>query len=255
VHRRLYSLYALAAALAGCVELSPFETDLDAHERDSNRKNIARIARLPAPNHPFRFAVLSDSHQYYSELRDIVRQLNRRDDLAFVTHLGDMSVFGLRQEYRFTLEILQDLDVPFVAVIGNHDTLSNGKRLYREMFGDYDFTFVYGHTRFVAVNANHLEFPGEAPDLEWLDAATTPSEEIHGVITLAHSATDEIREVLIENDVRALLRGHEHKLQLDLDAVLPTVQVGDAGQAEWASETSRACPSLAVGDDDNARGA
>ena len=48
--------------------------------------------------------------------------------------------------------------VPYVVLIGNHDCLATGEKIYREIFGPFNFCFTAGKVRFVCLNTNSLEF-------------------------------------------------------------------------------------------------
>ncbi len=76
-------------------------------ERDQTRKILAVLGELPEPGDAFKFAVVADTHQYVDELSKIVVRINRRSDINFVAHLGDMTDVGLREEYRATLVSVQ----------------------------------------------------------------------------------------------------------------------------------------------------
>ncbi|HEX2879470.1 MAG TPA: metallophosphoesterase, partial [Polyangiaceae bacterium] len=156
------------AILTGCMEFSAFETDVDDDERDQTARNLHALSQRVAPSGEFRIAVLSDSHQFYQELCALADVLNARDDLSFVMHLGDMAQAGLRQEFRWTLTCLQQLDIPFLTAAGNHDLISNGAHVYRAMFGDYEYRFDFANTRFVVLNGNYVEVERPIDDLAWL---------------------------------------------------------------------------------------
>jgi Icc protein len=223
-------------ALVGCIEFSPFETDLDASERHQTRKQLERIAELEAPKGPFRFAVVSDNHAEYDALGEVVDVLNARDDLAFVVHLGDMTDLGLREQYRQTLDELLQLDIPFATAIGNHDALSSGVDIYRAMFGPLDYTFTYGGVRFVVVNANTLEFPDrQVPNPAWLEDAVAPSSDLSGVITFSHHRLkrEGITSILVEAGVLAAFRGHAHRFEREVVDGVPMLTTGTTINHEW----------------------
>jgi predicted phosphodiesterase len=223
---------AAALLLAGCVEFSPFETDLAASERDQTKKNLASLA-AQTPSAEFGFAVVSDSHQYADQLSEIVERVNARTDIAFLAHLGDMTDVGLREEYRATLTALQKLRIPFVTVIGNHDGISNGKKLYREMFGPYDYTFTYGAVGFICFNSNPLEFP-RTPDLAWLAAAASGLPAgIERVVALTHQPLEGVDSVLKENGVSLLLNGHHHRWSLSREGEFLSVGMDDVISGRW----------------------
>lgn len=220
--------------LVGCLELSPFETDLGEDERNLTAKNRAKLAALSPPTSRFRFAVVSDSHQYVDELSEIVEQVNARTELAFLVHLGDMTDMGLREEYRAVLGALERLKIPFLTVIGNHDAISNGKRVYRRMFGPYDYAFDFGFARLLAFNSNVLEF-GDVPDRAWLELASRRGPELTTLIGLSHQPSREpsYAEVLKAAGATALVTGHRHTFSLDWDGTMLAAAVAEAHGGQW----------------------
>jgi Icc protein len=235
------SVSTTAALLAACIEFSPFETDLAEDERAQTRRNLAWLAALPDPGEHLQFAVVADSHQHVDELSTIVDAINGRPGIDFVAHLGDLTDVGLREEYRATLEALKRLRVPFVTVIGNHDAISNGKLVYREMFGPYDYVFRRGLTRFVCFNSNSLEF-GSVPDLEWLDEQTANRDGVSRVVALTHQPSREpdYAQVLERNRTDLLVTAHRHSPGLDSGGnagELVRLSVDDALSGHWAIVT------------------
>jgi 3',5'-cyclic-AMP phosphodiesterase len=180
---------ALAAILlAGCLRATPFETELDPEDTDQNARNIARII-ASRPARPFKLAFISDTHTSYDELSAVVDALNARSDIDFVAVGGDLTDYGLLQEFEWALRGLRKLNVPFVTAVGNHDALSSGSYVFRRMFGPYDTSFVYGSTKLVFFNTNGLEFP-YAPDLDWLERELTGKGDADAVILVTHQPPD-----------------------------------------------------------------
>lgn len=145
--------------LGGCdmIEYHPYDLDIDG-ETDVNHRNIERIETATFGKEEIRFAVISDTQRWYDETEDAVEALNRRDDLDFVLHTGDMSDFGLKLEFEKQRDILSGLRVPFVCLLGNHDCLATGLDVFRKIFGTEDFAFTAGNVRFLCLNTNALEF-------------------------------------------------------------------------------------------------
>lgn len=139
------------------IEYHPYDLDIDG-ETDVNRRNIERIETATYGKEEIRFAVISDTQRWYDETEDAVEALNRRDDLDFVLHTGDMSDFGLKLEFEKQRDILSGLKVPFVCLLGNHDCLATGLDVFRKIFGTEDFAFTAGNVRFLCLNTNALEF-------------------------------------------------------------------------------------------------
>lgn len=144
--------------IAGCqVNYHPYDTHIEG-ETNINAKNIDRIETACAGKQEIRFAVISDTQRWYDETEDAVKALNRRTDLDFVLHTGDMADFGMKAEFERQRDILNDLHVPYVVLIGNHDCLATGETVFKRIFGDFNSAFTAGNIRFVCLNTNALEF-------------------------------------------------------------------------------------------------
>lgn len=156
--KRLFFMIGGLLLLGSCeVEYHPYDTRIDG-ETGIHAKQITRIEQACAGRTALRFAVISDTQRWYDETNAVVDALNRRDDIDFVIHTGDIADFGLRTEFERQRDILNRLKVPYLVLIGNHDCLATGEDIYREMFGEFDFSFSAGDTRFVCLNTNSLEF-------------------------------------------------------------------------------------------------
>ena len=107
--------------------------------------------------------MMGDSQRWYDETEDFVKSLNKRNDIDFVIHGGDMSDFGATKEFMWMRDIMNSLKVPYVAILGNHDCLGNGEDIYEEIFGEENFSFMAGKTKFVCLNTNALEYDYSHP--------------------------------------------------------------------------------------------
>lgn len=74
-------------------------------------------------------------------------------------------------------------------VVGNHDLVSNGNDSYLEMFGNYNFSFIYGRHKFIFINTNsrEYEFNGKVPDILWLENELIPSDEFERAVVVFHT--------------------------------------------------------------------
>lgn len=66
-------------------------------------------------------------------------------------------------EFERQRDILDRLRVPYVVLLGNHDCLATGERIFTKIFGEVDFAFTAGDVRFVCLNTNALEFDHDTP--------------------------------------------------------------------------------------------
>lgn len=162
-------IYCLTLLFAGCVEYHPYDTRVEG-AMDINRKNIARIESECRGCQNLRFAVVSDSQRWYDELEEAVMVINRREDIDFVIHAGDVTDFGLRVEFEAQRDILNKLRVPYVCLIGNHDCIATGKDIFAKIFGATDMAFTAADVRFVCLNTNSLEYDeGKVPNLGFVE--------------------------------------------------------------------------------------
>jgi 3',5'-cyclic-AMP phosphodiesterase len=209
-----------ALAIGGCLRFSPFLIELDESERDQTRKNLQQLARQPVPSGARTIGFITDSHDGFEELRDIVDAINDRGGVEFVVHGGDFTDFGTQQEYVWTLDLLKELDMPFFVTAGNHDLLANGREVFRQMFGPDQYSFVHGGIRFVFFNTNTIELGTRNLDLAWLEQELSVPFVMPSVIVTHHTITsrphilpeetEELRRIQAERGVFLNLHGHFH---------------------------------------------
>ena len=163
---KLYTLMAVALlALASCDDLfdyHPYDTDVDG-EKGINAKNIVRIEQACKGRDTIRFVMMGDSHRSYDEEKALVKSVNRIAGLDFLIHGGDFSEYGVTKEFEWHRDILSGLNVPYVALIGNHDCMGDGEYAFKAIFGEENFSFVSGNVRFVCLNTNAFEYDYSNP--------------------------------------------------------------------------------------------
>jgi 3',5'-cyclic-AMP phosphodiesterase len=219
-----------------CMQSTPFDSDPEMI--DQTRSNLEALSvRGPAPM-PFKFVAIGDNHDEYDDLARTVEIINARDDIEFVLVLGDMTDRGLLHEYEWTYDVFSRLDIPFLTVIGNHDALSDGAVIYQKLYGPFDYSFEYGGFEFVMFNSNTLEFPGKAPNRDWLAERTSSSAAPRGVVWATHQdvtqpnelpgdrAADFYAELLRTGRVALVAHSHLEEYELiELEGV-PVLQAG-----------------------------
>lgn len=136
-------------------------------------ENEAQLRRIteeePSTPADYRIAFISDTHNYYDDLADLVKDINANGPFAFVVVTGDVTNEGLREEYLKTKEILNRLNYPVIVVVGNHDLLAEGEKIFGKLYGKKDFTLTYRNLAFVFANTNNWETGGRVPDLKFIE--------------------------------------------------------------------------------------
>lgn len=147
---RLYNVWSavllfIIMGLQGCemFEAHPYDTFVRG-EKNLNEKHIKRIETTLCGKDTIRFAFISDTQRWYDETKDFVRSINKRQDIDFVLHGGDLSDFGATHEFILQRDILFGLRMPWVSLLGNHDCLGTGENVFNEIFGTPNFHFVAG---------------------------------------------------------------------------------------------------------------
>ncbi len=149
---------------SGCdlFEYHPYDGRIKG-EQNINYKNILRIEEACRDKDTIRFLFMGDTQRCYDETVDFVTAANRRTDIDFIIHGGDVADFGLTKEFLWTRDILEKLYAPYVVLLGNHDCLANGEEIFRQIFGDENFAFQAGDVKFVCLNTNALEYDYSRP--------------------------------------------------------------------------------------------
>ena len=131
--------------LSGCgmIDYHPYDVRISG-ETEVNAHNIERIEANCQGKTTIRFVTMGDSQRWYDETEDFVKEINKRNDIDFVIHGGDMSDFGLTKEFLWQRDIMNGLNVPYVTLIGNHDCLGTGAETYKAVFGPTNFSFIAG---------------------------------------------------------------------------------------------------------------
>jgi len=204
------------------LEFSPYVIDVD--RQDLTEKELVKISNKNTSSFfPFSFVVLSDTHAYYRDLQDVIPYVNRYENLSFVLIAGDLTDLGLLKEYEKGNDLFKKFKVPYMTVIGNHDALSNGKHIYREMYGEYNYSFEFNNVKFIFFNSNKQEFNENVPDFDWLQNQLTDVAGFQHVIMMSHISimnsifSDEKRtrffELVSNSDVSLVINGHGHNYE------------------------------------------
>lgn len=158
-------------------------------ERDINARSVSRIEEECRGKDTVRFAVISDTQRHYDETDEAVKAVNAMKGVDFVIHLGDITDFGETREFLNMRDRLLRLSIPAVALIGNHDCLGTGGKVYSAVFGPTDFAFTAGKVRFVCLNTNSREYGTDAdvPDFSFIAAERAEADTVLSTVVCMHA--------------------------------------------------------------------
>jgi hypothetical protein len=118
-----------------------------------NQREIARIT--VADPHDFSFAVMGDNKGNHSVFEPLLRDIAKDKEIAFAIDDGDLVDGGAIGHYRrFLSQVRENLAIPFLAAIGNHDLDDNGSnKNYQAIFGPTYYSFQVGQGYFIVLDA------------------------------------------------------------------------------------------------------
>mgnify|MGYP005991741465 CR=1 FL=1 len=218
-HIKMIFVAFLTLILTACqYEISPWSTDVDCPASVSVANNLDRLAAVEAQQGSitdYKVALLSDPQMYPGAFEDVIKRVNAMDDVSFILLSGDLSESGLKAEIEWTCQSMKKSTKPIFAVVGNHDALGFGQQMWQQVFGPYDYSFIYQNSKFVAYNDNKYEFEN-VPDRNWLEseAAVASGETRVNTIAVSHIAPWS-EDLQLSQDMKGYgydltIHGHEH---------------------------------------------
>lgn len=176
-----YLLVLLLFTACDVFDYHPYDLQIGKEYRNVNRRNIDLIKKLNTGSDTIRFAFTGDTQRFYDETEDFVEDVNARTDIDFVIHGGDVSDFGMKKEFLWLEERMSKLKVPYVTLCGNHDILGSGEDIFEVVYGDPNFSFIFGQTKFICLNTNALEFDyaTPVPDFDFIVKEISDSTSVY----------------------------------------------------------------------------
>ncbi len=148
------------AVLAGYEAWDYWSEDSERHnvkndllDAPSNRniKTIKEIQENVAEKENFSFIVIGDTHQNFTVFNKIIQYAHRHNP-DFIIHTGDFTNNGHYSEYTKMIDFLEDINIPLIVCVGNHDLELYGDRCFSHLFGPLNFFFDLNGCRFVFLN-------------------------------------------------------------------------------------------------------
>ncbi len=152
----------------------PYDGNIDLEVgKDINLQNTFDINFSCWNKDTIRFIWFGDSGRSYDELEAFIKHANQNESIDFAIHAGDLIEFGSTKEYKWGVERLNKLRFPYVMIIGNHDIIGNGDKVYEKMFGYQNFKFIANDILFLCLNTNALEYDyyNPIPNFEFIESA------------------------------------------------------------------------------------
>ena len=172
------------------IDYHPYDGRLDGDtSRGINPKNIGRIENSCAGKDTIRFLFIGDTQRSYDETEAFVEHVNQLDSIDFIIHGGDYTEFGLKKEFEWNDNILSRLKFPLVGLIGNHDVIGNGDKVFEEIFGADNFSFIASDVKFVCLNTNAIEYDYShpVPDFGFIKQEIADSTRNRRTIVVMHA--------------------------------------------------------------------
>lgn len=134
---------------------------------DWNKKEISQI-KVANPI-DFTFAVFGDNKGNKSIFEPLLRDIDHDTEIAFAIDVGDLVSKGKRGKYRrFLNQVKENLTIPFLTAIGNHDLSNGSPRNYQEIFGPTFYSFQAEQSYFIVLNAI-TESGFDRTERQWLE--------------------------------------------------------------------------------------
>lgn len=193
--KTLYVLLLITIGLVNCnnYEYSPNEI-FDKHSfKNSNVMNLKTLGTGELDD-TVRFALTGDTHISRDEIVKFYKKVNAMANLDFVVIDGDLSEFGTLKEMEWVYRSFNHLNIPYLAIIGNHDLTSRGGDVFQYMFGDFNYSFTYGGIKFIChdTNSREYKFNGQVPNIPWLKKELQPEIGVKNYVAISHVAPNSV---------------------------------------------------------------
>ncbi|MBU1616152.1 MAG: metallophosphoesterase [Candidatus Margulisbacteria bacterium] len=174
----------------------------------------------------FSFAVFGDNHRNDELLDLIIDRLNKDPEIAFTVNLGDFVLNGKKEEYLAFNQKVKRLKKPLFNVLGNHDGVNGGWRIFQRTYGPLYYAFDHDDCRFIILN-NAFKESFDAVQFAWLKKELAaarnkkifvfmhkplfdPSEIYQHYVMSGRAVTEELMKLFEKYRVRYVFAGHVH---------------------------------------------
>jgi hypothetical protein len=207
----------------------------------------------------YKFIILSDTHQDVAYFPKIVDEIAKRQDSAFVAHLGDLTDAGEQDKLIEAKQVLDRIPEKVYVLPGDHDLnwiprhdLTNFKAVFGEKKTYYSFN--KGQEHYIFIDNSDLNTGIDEEQWQWLEAdlrrykrqhiyalMSTPLSNPYLSFKKMGSQNDlvaqqavRLEKLLGQYDTKAMFAGDTHTFAQYDDALthIPTITVGSAGSTK-----------------------
>ena len=237
---RILILMSLCFTLISCeIKDSVFDTEIKTPKL-WNQKFMVPSYNLGGGD-VAKFAIISDSHQNYSDLREVIRNINN-SDAQFAVHTGDFTDFGSGDEYELFIEYIKELKIPLYVVPGNHDLTAGGLKLYNRAFGQQNRSVVTDFGKLIFFNDNKLET--KFTDFNFLTTEIGSANNARPVFVFHHqnpyndktysAADNAVYTAALQSHPQVVVfHGHLHRFFTQTQNTIPFFQINRSEGGKW----------------------
>lgn len=235
--------FVIVLSLTGCkdlIEYSPYTANVK--DTYINKENIEKLEHLKGAHDTVKFAVISDTHSYYKDLEDAITSINQQKDLDLIICTGDVTDYGLEWEFKQYQKFISRLNYPIFTAIGNHDYLSNGYKIYSQMFGPSNFSFNSHQYKFILFDNIVWENNNRIPDFAWLKEQVSGSESPYSILIshipvnseeLKDYYSPEFENIIENSNILICINGHDHRFELNEISGKPVITNGSVSHRKY----------------------
>lgn len=248
--RNAVLILLLPVVITACAEFqnSPFTDHLSSNGSNFNLNQkecllSGAVGVVPSEETGIKIALMSDNHVNYNDVDTVVDLLNQRHDINFVVHTGDITNSAYNFEYDAFIQKFTRLMAPSFVVIGNHDAIGKGRKIYQNYFGDYNYSFVYHGFHFIFFNNNRMEFLEEGWSLNWLETELAKNPGLPKVVfqhinydnadAFTPEISEQMKSLYENNNVQWVVNGHRHTFSYGVINNVHYVQVPRTEDARY----------------------
>jgi hypothetical protein len=134
---------------------------------DWNKIGISTIKAADPEN--FTFAVFGDNKGNRTIFEPLLHHVNKNTEIVFAIDVGDLVSDGKRGHYRrFLHQVRENLAIPLITAVGNHDLNNGSSNSYQEIFGPTYYAFQVGQSDFIVLDAT-AESGFDQAERQWLE--------------------------------------------------------------------------------------